>query len=85
MRAEADWKRSMVQFREQHAATLQAQAEALIGEAVAALAELFGQPAHAVCLTCRRALAPRVRNCPHCRGEAHPETTDPAAGLPAAS
>jgi hypothetical protein len=36
-------------------------------EAVAALAELFSQPAHAVCLTCRRALAPRVRNCPHCR------------------
>jgi hypothetical protein len=67
MQAEADYRRSVAEFREQHAATLQRQAEALIAEAVAALAELFSRPAHAVCLTCRRALAPRVRNCPHCR------------------
>ena len=38
---------------------------------IALLAELClaDRPAGAVCFTCRRVLAARVRNCPHCRAE----------------
>jgi len=78
--AENGHRLAVAAFRAEHAAREQAKVDALILETVALLAELLGGPAGTVCPACRRALAPRVRNCPHCRQDAavHSLATVPA-------
>lgn len=69
-------------FRAHRAADEQARTDALILEAVAALAELLGTPKGRVCPDCKRALSTRSRVCPHCRDAARPaEVTAPAEPL----
>lgn len=64
---ERDHRLAVAEFRARHVADQQRRTDALISEAVAALAELLSSPKSATCPDCRHALAPRVRNCPHCR------------------
>lgn len=67
LEAQRDYRASVDEFRAMAAAARRAKAARLLAEVIQDLAELSGGPAGAVCFTCRRVLAARVRNCPHCR------------------
>lgn len=67
LRAEADHRQAVAEFRARRHADEQARIGALLLELIAALAPLLDEdPACGRCAGCMRALAPRRRNCPHC-------------------
>lgn len=69
LQAEADHRRAIREFRARRAADEQAQIGALLNELIAALAGLAEGGACVTCISCRRALSPRRRSCPHCGTE----------------
>lgn len=62
-----DYRASVAEYRLMAAAARRAKAARILAEIIQDLAELADSPAGVTCFTCRRVLAPRVRNCPHCR------------------
>jgi hypothetical protein len=67
LRAEAEHRRAVAEFRARRHADEQARIGALLLEVIAALAPLLDEDAACEkCAGCMRALAPRRRNCPHC-------------------
>ena len=69
LQAEAEHRRAIREFRARRAADEQARIGALLNELIAALAGLMDDGACVTCISCRRALSPRRRNCPHCGTE----------------
>ena len=68
LRAEADHRHAIREFHARRAAAEQARIGALY-EIIAALAGLMDDGACVTCISRRRALSPRRRNCPHCGTE----------------
>ena len=66
LQAEAEHRRAIREFRARRAADEQARIGALLNEVIAALVGLVDDGACVTCISCRRALSPRRRNCPHC-------------------
>ena len=66
LQAEAEHRRAIREFHARRAADEQARIGALLNELIAALAGLLDDGACVNCISCRRALSPRRRNCPHC-------------------
>jgi len=66
LQAEAEHRRAIREFRARRAADEQARIGALLNELIAALADVVDDGACITCISCRRALSPRRRSCPHC-------------------
>ena len=68
--AARDYRASVAEYHAMAKAARRARTSRILAEIIQDLAELSDGPAGVACFTCRRALAPRVRTCPHCR-DAH--------------
>ncbi len=66
LQAEAEHRRAIREFQARHAADEQARIGALLNELIAALAGLVDNGTCVTCISCKRALSPRRRNCAHC-------------------
>ena len=66
LQAEAEHRRAIREFRARRQHDEQAKIRALLSEVIAALAGAIDDGACVTCISCRRALSPRRRNCPHC-------------------
>jgi len=64
--AEHEHRAAVAAFRAQRLVDRQARTDALVLEAVAALAQLLGTFSSPLCPACHHALAPRRRTCPYC-------------------